>query len=218
MPDVPLLRRQLLKWFDKNRRNHYPWRHTKNPYHILIAETFLQRTKADQVLPVYKKFIQEIASVSDLAAANEARIQRIIYPLGLAWRGKNLRQTAIDVIERFGGHIPPKREDLLQIKGIGEYIADSIRYVGFGIRSSIIDSNIIRILGRIYGIPTTPESRRDKKFRELADSLIPRKKFREFNLALLDHGALICVRNPKCDICPIKNHCNYYMRKTGAEK
>jgi A/G-specific adenine glycosylase len=218
MADAPLLRRQLLRWFEKNRRNHYPWRYTKNPYHILIAETFLQRTKADQVLPVYRRFLKTFPAVSGLAGADEKLIQDIIHPLGLAWRGKNLKQTALDIQEKFGGKIPSKREELLQIKGVGEYIADSVRYVAFGIRSSIIDSNIVRILGRLYGIPITPESRRDQKFRKLADGLLPRKKFREFNLALLDHGALICIRNPRCDICPIRNHCNYYAQKAGVNK
>ena len=93
---------------------------------------------------------------------------------------------------------------------IGEYIADSIRYLAFGIRTSIIDSNVVRILGRIYGIKITPESRRDPRFRKLIDGLLPRKKFREFNLALLDHGAMICVRKPKCEICPITGYCTCY--------
>ena len=208
--NIPLLRRQLLRWFGKHQRDSFPWRHTKNPYHILIAETFLQRTRADQVVPAYHRFLESFPTVSDLAKADKDMIQEIVYPLGLVWRGKNLKQTALDIEEKFNGTIPSDREKLLQIRGVGDYIGDSIRYLAFNKRTSIIDSNVVRILGRIYGIETNAESRRDKRFRELVNGLLPRKNFRRFNLALLDLGALICIRNPKCDICPIKIHCNYF--------
>lgn len=208
--NISLLRRQLLRWFGKHQRDNYPWRHTKNPYHILIAETFLQRTRADQVVPVYHRFLGFFPTVSDLAKADEDLIREIVYPLGLAWRGKNLKQTALDIEDKFNGTIPSDREKLLQIRGVGGYITDSIRYLAFNKRTSIIDSNVVRILGRLHGIGTHAESRRDKRFRELADELLPKRVFRKFNLALLDHGALICVRNPKCDICPIRSHCCYF--------
>jgi len=210
--NVPVLRRQLLKWFNKYQRHSYPWRHTTDPYHVLIAETFLQRTRADQVLPVYTQFIKSFPTVSHLAKAEEQRIKDIMYPLGLAWRSKNLKQTAIDILEKFEGLIPSEREQLLQITGVGEYITDSIRYMAFGKRTSIVDSNVVRIIGRLYDIEVNAESRRDKEFRALADKLLPRKKFKEFNLSLLDLGALVCVRNPSCPVCPINQHCKYYHK------
>lgn len=209
--EIPAFRRRLLKWFEKNQRDHYPWRHTRDPYRILIAETFLQRTRADQVLPVYKKFLQAFPDVENLATADEARIRELMYPLGLAWRAGNLRRTALDILEKFGGKFPGKREDLLEIRGVGEYVADSILYAAFGRRTSIIDSNVIRILGRLSGVDTHAESRRDRKFRDIVDGLIPKKRFREFNLALLDLGALICTpRNPRHDECPVRKHCFHY--------
>jgi A/G-specific adenine glycosylase len=212
--NIPLLRRQLLRWFEKHQRVHYPWRHTKNPYHILIAETFLQRTKANQVLPVYSKFIKVFPAPLDLAKANEDTIRELVYPLGLAWRGKNLKKTALDIIEKFNGSIPSNRKELLQIRGVGDYIADCIIYLAFGRRVSIMDSNVVRILGRLYGIKTHAESRRDKKFREFVDELLPKRAFRKFNLALLDLGALVCARNPECSSCPIRIHCRYFKNSS----
>ena len=209
--DIQLLRRQLFRWFEKNERD-FPWRHTKSPYHILIAETFLQRTKANQVVPIYEKFLSAFPTPSDLAIADDQLISDIVYPLGLAWRAKNLKQTAFDILEKFDGTIPSEREQLLMIKGVGDYVTDCVRYLGFDIRTSIIDSNVVRIIGRIYGVETHAESRRNKRFRELADELLPKRAFRKFNLAILDLGALVCVRNPKCKVCPIKTHCSYYTK------
>ena len=208
--NIQLLRRQLLKWFYKHQRSHYPWRHTANPFHILIAETLLQRTRADQVEPIYLRFLDTYPAPSHLASANENDICELIHPLGLAWRGKNLKQTAIDIQEKFHGKIPSKRNELLQIKGIGEYIADCILYQVFKKRRSIIDSNVIRIIGRLYGLEFNAESRRKKIFRKLADDLLPPRAFRNFNLALLDLGALVCNRTPTCKKCPINTHCNYF--------
>jgi len=216
--NIPLLRRQLLRWFEKNQRDHYPWRQTRNPYHILIAETFLQRTRADQVFSVYFQFIETFPTPSDLAVADESLVRKITYPLGLTWRGKNLKRTAVDIKEKFNGEIPSNREELLQIRGVGDYIADSIIYLAFEKRRSIIDSNVVRILGRLHGIETHAESRRNKKFRELADNLLPKKNFRKFNLALLDLGALVCIRHPKCNDCPIKTNCTFYNNSKVKDK
>ena len=204
----------MLAWFKKHGRNDYPWRHSADPYHVLLAETFLQRTKAEQVLPVYNKFIETFPAVSDLAGADEEKILAITRPLGLIWRGKNLRRTALDILEKFGGRIPSERESLLEIRGVGDYIADSILYLVFGNRTSIVDSNVVRIIGRLHGIETDAESRRDKEFRKLADELLPARKFREFNLALLDLGALVCIRNPRCGDCPITCHCSYSVKNS----
>lgn len=209
---IPAFRRRLLTWFERHQRDHYPWRHTRDPYRILIAETFLQRTRADQVVPVYERFLDTFPDIETLAKADESVIRELMYPLGLAWRAGNLRRTARDILEKFEGEFPETREELLEIRGVGEYVADSILYAAFGRRTSIIDSNVIRLLGRLYGIDTHPESRRDRGFREIIESLVPKKRFGEFNLALLDLGALICTpRNPRHDECPVRMHCVFYL-------
>lgn len=208
--DGTKLRRKLLEWFKKNNRNHYPWRKTNNPYHLLVAEIMLQRTKADQVLPVYGNFLKRYPTISKLAAAEERNIAEIIHPLGLAWRAKNFKRAAVDVIEKYGGSIPAGREDLLKIRGIGDYVADSILYNAFNVRTSIIDSNVVRIIGRIFGIKTDAGSRRKKIIKELADGILPARKYREFNLAMLDLGAMICSMNPRCHICPVRTLCSFH--------
>jgi A/G-specific adenine glycosylase len=209
---IPAFRRHLLKWFETNQRNHYPWRHTNDPYRILIAETFLQRTRADQVLPVYERFLNAFPDIKTLAKAEETRLRELMYPLGLAWRAGNLRRSALNIMERFSGEFPKTREELLEIRGVGEYVADSILYAAFNQRASIIDSNVIRVLGRLYGIDTNAESRRDMRFRQIVDSLVPKLRFRDFNLALLDLGALVCTpRNPRHDECPVRMHCIFFL-------
>lgn len=217
MPDIKILKKQLLKWFKKNQRQGFIWRHTADPYRILIAEILLQRTRAEQVLPVYRKFLVAFPGTAELAEAGEKRIMEVIRPLGLAWRGKMLKGTAEDIMEKHNGQIPPDRKQLLGIRGIGEYVADSILYQAFGVRTSIIDSNIVRIIGRIHGMETDSESRRNRRFRAIADEMLPRKDFRNFNLALIDLGALICIRKPKCSICPIGSECQY-CHNAGAAR
>ena len=197
----------LLKWFKKHCRN-YPWRKNTEPYRILIAEIMLQRTKADQVLPVYISFLEKFPDPVTLEKAPPREIDKVFEQLGLRWRAEKVKELASVLASQYGGYIPDDREKLLSLPGVGEYAADAILCFSYGRDITIIDANVCRVMGRIFGLKARGEARRDPKFRQAAQQLIPRGKAREFNWAIIDLAAMICTpKKPKCDECPIKHVC-----------
>ena len=205
-------RKRLLEWWESGKRN-YPWRETRNPYDILIAEVLLHRTRADQVVPVYQQFLQQYPSVSDVARASAGAIGKIIKPLGLHWRIELLHDMARELHERFGGKIPQDREGLESLPGISHYIATAVRCFAFGYPDALLDTNTVRISGRLFGLQVNDGSRRNKSFRVLLENLVDPGNPRDSNYALLDLGALICrSRNPLCPECPVSGFCRYGMQ------
>ena len=213
--DLRTFRKDLLAWWKENNRN-YPWRETRDPYSIAIAEVLLHRTRADQVVPTYQKFLEKYPSVSQLAKASIEKLAALIYPLGLHWRVDLLYDMAQELHSRFGDQIPTDREDLESLPGVSHYIATAIRCFAYGYPDALLDTNTVRICGRLLDIPVTDGSRRSKKFRKLLETLVDTKHPRKFNFALLDHGALIChSRNPLCNECSVKQHCCYGKSRLG---
>ena len=205
-------------WFRKNKRD-YPWRKTRNPFRILIAEMMLQRTKADQVLNVYNKFFSEFNSPEKVAHTGLRKIREILYPIGLKWRAKNFKSVCILLIKNFNGEIPDTRTKLIRLPGVGEYVAGMILSTAFNKSEWVVDSNIVRLFKRYFGIPTSKEGRRDKHIVELAKVYVTTGRPKEANLALLDFAALICVpRNPKCIRCPLFKTCRYFIKQIEWEK
>jgi A/G-specific adenine glycosylase len=210
--DAEKFRESLLKWWKENGRN-FPWRNTRNPYHILISEILLHRTRANQVVPVYKKFIKAFPTVQDLANANPEDVRRILRPLGLFWRNELISRMAHMIMTKFHGEIPYAKEDLEALPGVSHYIAAAVRCFSWSEAEPLLDTNTIRILGRIFGVRVTDASRRNKRFRQLYHNLIDTKHPREFNYAMLDLGALICTpKNPRCTVCPVNPQCTYGRR------
>lgn len=208
--EIGLFRKRLLLWFKKNKRD-YPWRETKNPFRVLIAEMMLQRTKADQVLDVYNNFFSEFNSLEEVAHTDLKELRKVLYPLGLKWRVKNFKDVCASLIKNFNGKIPDTRRGLLILPGVGEYVAGMVLSVAFNKPEWVVDSNIVRIFKRYFGISTTKEGRRDKHVIELAKLYIAGKEPKRANLVLLDFGSLICVpKNPRCRVCPLFNTCRYY--------
>jgi A/G-specific adenine glycosylase len=200
---------QLIPWWRMNKRR-FPWRTSRDPYRILVAEVLLHRTRAEQVEPIYEEFIQKFPNCHSLAEANEYEVYRILYPLGLRWRVKLLIQMAEVIESKFDGIIPSNREQLEELPGVSHYIASAVRCFGYGIPDVILDTNTVRILGRVHGIKVTDSSRRSKKFAEMYDSILDKAKPRDFNFAMIDLGALICTPNePRCIKCPIMNLCEF---------
>jgi A/G-specific adenine glycosylase len=201
----------VLKWSKKNQRD-FPWRRNISPYRILIAEIMLQRTKADQVVPIYTSFLEKFPDLKSLAQASEEDIANLFCRLGLIHRAKLVRILANDLETRFSGEIPNSREDLLSLPAIGEYVADTMLCFAFNRDVAIIDTNVCRVLGRAFGLKANGEARRDQSYRKLAESLLPIGKCKEFNWALIDHASLICLpRNPKCKNCPLNGACCYFQ-------
>jgi len=140
----------LLVWFKKNRRS-YPWRKERSPYRIMIAEFMLQRTRADQVVPVYIEFIKKYPNIQSLYLADENDIKETLKPLGLYWRATHFKKAANYIINVFGGHFPSIKEELLKIPGIGDYVAGAVLSIAYHKKEWMVDSNVVRVLKDTLG-------------------------------------------------------------------
>ncbi len=213
--DVKGFQRSLLRWWKKHKR-HYPWRSTRSLYRVLVAEVLLHRTRADQVVPVYHALIARFPSIRSLADSDYPEVERLLTPAGLRWRTRLLHEMAKEVVRRHNGRIPVNREELEALPGVSHYIASAVRCFALGADDVLLDTNTVRIVGRLMGVPVTDGSRRSRTFRELLEFLIDRHHPRAFNFALIDLGAQICrARQPRCAECPVSGYCNY-ARKIGG--
>ncbi|MFC1487919.1 hypothetical protein ACFLRN_09580, partial [Thermoproteota archaeon] len=179
-----------MKWYENNKRDYLFWRNTKNPYHILVSEMMLQKTTVKQVQDLIQKFINRFPSPKDLAKASVKEIKELITPLGLEHkRAESYKKWAIIVIEKHNGKIPDSVEELISLPGVGQYIANSVLYLAFGKNVPVLDTNIFRILERVFDIKSNrARARTDKKLWDFIKKITPIGKTREFNLTLLDYG------------------------------
>jgi len=204
------LQKLLLQWGDAHFRD-YPWRHTRDPYRIMIAEFMLHRTRADQVVPVYVEFLKEYPDVFSLAQADICEVKKVTEHLGLHWRSGHFIMAARYVVERWGGRFPETEDELRGIPGVGEYVAGAILIVCYGRPHPTIDSNIARFINRMYGLHLTGEIRRKKEIRALAGDLFSIQEPARFLFAILDFTAAICKsQNPLHEECPLKEKCKHY--------
>ncbi len=208
---IIFFRKQIIRW---GRRNYssFPWRKTTNPWHALVAEIMLQRTKAEQVLPVYQEFASKYPTAAEYARDIRGRV---FQSLGLYWREKELRSLAAELSSR---PIPAGKQDLLNLPGIGNYIASAYRSLHREKREPIIDSNIVRLYGRFFGFDTHGETRRKRWFINLADRLTPSRSFRDYNYALIDFTRAICRPKPLCDRCVLNKRCNYFLVRQRSKR
>lgn len=205
--DATAASHNLLRWWKINQRK-FPWRKTNDPYHILISEVFLHRTKAEQVVPVYIEFLKNFPTIETLSQSNIEHVKRLIYPLGLHWRTPLLHQMSRIIIEQYGGQIPSTKRQLESLPGVSHYIASAVLCFAFGIPVAVLDTNTVRIFGRNFGIQITDTSRRRKCFQDLANFMLDKDNPREFNYALIDLGALVCKpKKPACCLCPLNKMC-----------
>jgi A/G-specific adenine glycosylase len=206
--DLSLLkyfRSRLRKW-GKESFSNYPWRKTENKFHGLIAEIMLQRTNADQVVPVYEAFTKKYAMPEDLSKMGEKAICDIFNPLGLHWRGHQFFEL-IRELNKAGGVVPEQYDSLVSLPGIGPYAASAFLSFHCNQNATIIDSNVVRLYGRFFGFHTHPETRREKSFVSFSVNVTPRCKNSEFNYSLLDFTRAICKPKPDCINCPLVRKC-----------
>lgn len=209
--DITIFRRKIISWYKKNGRV-YPWRETKDPFRILIAEMMLRRTKADQVVPVFEQFFKEFPNVDTLAVAKQEALEKILYPLGLKWRIPAFKEMAWEVCEKYQSRIPENREELTSLPGVGEYVAGAVLSIAYGKNEWLVDSNIVRIFKRYFGIKTSKEGRRDKHVVEIAKIYASGRDPGRATMGILDITALVCKpREPYCDRCPLIDHCHYAL-------
>ena len=204
-------RRRLLGWYRKNARD-LPWRHTRDPYHILVSEMMLQQTQVDRVLPKYEEWIRKYPSLETLAAARPAAVDKAWRPLGYNARPRRLHAIAREVMSRYDGELPSDERTLRSFKGIGAYTAGAIQSFAFGHRAPIVDTNVARVLFRVFvGRGDRTSTPLKKYLWSLSAALLPRRHVFDFNQALMDIGATVCVaRRPRCPVCPMSPICEAY--------
>jgi A/G-specific adenine glycosylase len=211
-------RKRLLAWYRRHGRD-LPWRKTDDPYHILVSEIMLQQTQVDRVLPKYEEWLRKYPSLDALAAAHEGDVTATWYPLGYNVRPKRLQTIAREAVARYGGRLPADEETLLSFKGIGAYTAGAIRSFAFRQPAAILDTNVARVLFRVFVAAGDPKSHAMKRrLWTISEALVPARDAFDFNQALMDLGALVCVaRNPKCLVCPMAKACRAYPFTPGVE-
>src|SRR6187200_1348882 len=204
-------RRQLLAWYRAHGRD-LPWRRTSDPYHILVSEIMLQQTQVDRVLPKYHEWLDKYPSLAALADAAEDDVVQTWRPLGYNIRPRRLQSIARESVTRYGGQLPSDHETLLSFKGIGAYTAGAIRSFAFGQRAAILDTNVARVLHRVFVVKGDVKAHAMKRHLwTLSEALVPRKHVFDFNQALMDFGATVCVaRKPRCGSCPMTRQCRSY--------
>ncbi|HSG04908.1 MAG TPA: A/G-specific adenine glycosylase, partial [Nitrospiria bacterium] len=203
-PNITLLRKHLLAWYRKSRRD-LPWRRTRDPYHILVSEIMLQQTQVDTVIPYYHRFLKAFPTVSKLSRAPERKVLKLWEGLGYYSRARNLHRAAKEVHSGFEGKVPDTLEKLESLPGIGRYTAGAVASIAFDRRTPIVDGNVKRVLCRLFAIEDDPAATSVKnRLWELAESLVPGKSPGDFNQALMEFGATLCrPRNPSCGECPV---------------
>jgi A/G-specific adenine glycosylase len=204
---IKWFRQQLSIWGIANRRD-FPWRNTTEGYHLLVAESLLQKTDAQTVAPIYELFLQHYPTIRDLAAANLEDVAKIIAPLGLFFRAERLQQCAEIIIQQYDGKIPDRQTELLKLPGIGDYTARAIGSQAFNQPLAVLDANVARILERFFGLQGERVKSRCKLLWGAADKIAPKTGVGTWNLALLDFGALTCkAQSPDCQNCPLAPKC-----------
>src|SRR5215217_6949316 len=210
--------RRLLRWYDKCRRN-LPWRPDPgagrpegDPYHVLVSEAMLQQTQVATVIPYFNRFVARLPTLAALAAAEEQEVLRLWQGLGYYSRARNLQAAARRVTDEHGGELPREVDQLLKLPGIGRYTAGAVASIAFGRRAPILDGNVLRVLCRVDKITSDP---RDRETQALlwrrAEEVLPKARVGEFNSALMELGATVCVpRSPRCLLCPVREHCGAF--------
>jgi len=209
-------RHTLIAWGRENFRP-FPWRFTENPYHILIAEVMLHRTQAKQIVPIYQRFIKRYPGIADVARSDRDELRLELYSLGLHWRIDLIRDMAAEITARFGGEVPQAREELLGLPGVSQYIASAVRCFAWNSPDALIDTNTVRVAGRLFGLETKDSSRRSKKFAHLLEGLVDPDSPRDYGFAILDLASKVCTARvaPDCVACPLTRWCAYGTRSTA---
>ena len=207
----------LLQWYDENKRS-LPWREEKNPYYTWVSEIMLQQTRVEAVKEYFLRFIGALPEVRDLAYAPEEQLLKLWEGLGYYNRVRNLSVAAKTIVEEKGGNFPDTYEEILELKGVGSYTAGAIASIAFGEQVPAVDGNVLRVMKRLAGSYDDIQKAKTKKdMEEQLKPIIP-KRAGDFNQAIMDLGAMICIPNgrPLCEECPLAKHCQ--AKKLGLQQ
>lgn len=202
---IAVVQRKLLAWFAADGSD-LPWRGLRDPYAVLVSEFMLQQTQRARVVPKFHEFLERFPTIEAVARAPAAAVIRAWSGLGYNRRALALQAIARKAMQR-GGALPAEREALQALPGVGAYTAGAVACFGFGEQVAFVDTNIRRVLGRVFrGEPFPPA--RPKQDEALANAVLPAGRAYDWNSALMDLGARICVaRAPRCHACPLGGEC-----------
>lgn len=210
----------LLDWFDHEGRS-LPWREAKprNPYHVWVSEIMLQQTRTEAVKGYFQNWLAHFPTIQSLAEASEQDVLQAWQGLGYYSRARNLQKAAREILVRYGGTLPQDPEELVKLPGIGEYTAGAIASMAFGKVVPAVDGNLLRVLARVYAVADDILSTKGKKrLQALASETIPETRPGDYNEALMDLGAEICIpKHPRCEACPIRAVCRAFERQLTEE-
>ncbi|MFW6079632.1 MAG: A/G-specific adenine glycosylase [Gemmatimonadota bacterium] len=214
-PDPVRIRSRLLDFYAREGRD-LPWRRdADDPYRVWVSEVMLQQTRVETAIPYYERWFERFPDLDALADADEADVLKVWEGLGYYRRARNLHRAAQVVRERHAGELPPDPAELKRLPGIGEYTAGAVASIVYGVPAPAVDGNVRRVLSRLYDL----EAPTAAALRDRAAALVPDDRPGDFNQALMEFGATVCVpRAPRCDDCPIADDCLARARKTVAER
>lgn len=220
MPRLPAnanrFKRRLLAWYRSVARD-LPWRATRDPYRIVVSEFMLQQTQVSRVLEYYPRFLARFPTLATLAAAPPRAVREAWDGLGYYRRADNLRRLARTVVDDHAGIIPDDPATLESLPGVGRYTAGAVATFAYERRAPAVDTNVARVLTRVFRLRGPDGARRERRLWSLAERLLPHRPATawQFNQALMDLGATICVaRTPRCDGCPVAAACRSAPRRS----
>ena len=202
-------RRALLSWYRKHGRHDLPWRHTHDPYAVLVSEIMLQQTQVAAVIPYYEKWLERFPDFITLAAVSENAVLHAWQGLGYYSRARNLRAAARQIVTYYDGKCPEDAETLRTLPGLGRYTTNAVLTFAFDQSLPVVEANIMRLLARLLASsePIDATSGREKIW-SFAAQLVPPRNAGQFNSALMDLGATVCLaRSPRCTACPVRSFC-----------
>lgn len=204
------LRRSLLRWYDANKRD-LPWRHTKDPYAILVSELMLQQTQVKTVLPYYGKFLKTFPTAASLAKAPEEKVLAAWAGLGYYRRARFLQAAAKAIVAQ--GEFPATLEGIRALPGVGDYTAAAVGSIAFGLPVAVVDGNVIRVAARLLALEADPtKGAGAARVREAAQKILDEKRPGDYNQAVMELGASLCSpTKPACPLCPLKEHCAAFL-------
>ncbi len=209
-------REPLLEWYQRSRRE-LPWRGTSDPWHILLSEVMLQQTRVVAVVPYYLRFIERFPTPQALADSPEQELLALWSGLGYYARARNLRRAAQSIVQL--GAFPESFEQIKELAGVGDYTAAAVASIAFGLPHAVLDGNVVRVLSRLTAECGDARSSSVRaKLKQIADEMLDLDRPGDFNQALMELGATICLpRQPQCLLCPLQDHCAGRAQGTQGE-
>ncbi len=210
--NIYLYQKLLLDWWQEGKRD-YPWRTNRTPYRVAVSEFMLQRTKADQVMPVYRDFVKKYPTLNDAKEGDPVEVKRMLLSLGLAWRAEKFVNFVKEASSQYGGELPVDAEKLKALPGIGDYSSAAISCFADGQNIALVDTNIVRVVGRIFGLKIQGEARRRSDVKRAIQAVVYSPDPVSYHYAVLDFGAKVCTAlRPRCNLCSfaVDNRCAYF--------